>query len=191
MKKQIKIIIQCLLFVFIIIGFIWVGTKDFTKNIVIDNERFDEDYVMVSKDNVFKYVNAVEVYASLKNSAIIFMAYPSNPWSGYYANILNRAAKDAGIEEILYYDFYEDRENKNATYQSIVLSLSNYLTTLDDGSQDIYAPTLLMIKDGKVFHFDNETAFMVGKIDPKDYWNELRTGLKYNNFVTMFKEYLE
>ena len=191
MNKKVKRILQGLLFVLIIIGFIYIGTRDFDTGEVVDNERFDEEYVNVSKDNVFKYASAVDVYASFQKDAIIFMGYPANIWSGYYANILNEAAKASGIKEILYYDFYLDRENKNATYQSVVLSLSNYLMTLDDGTQELYAPTLVIIKDGKVMALDNETAFTKGSIDPEEYCNDYRTGIKYNTFVTMFKEYLE
>ena len=176
MNKKVKRILQGLLFVLIIIGFIYIGTRNFDTGEVVDNERFDEEYVNVSKDNVFKYASAVDVYASFQKD---------------YANILNEAAKASGIKEILYYDFYLDRENKNATYQSIVLSLSNYLMTLDDGTQELYAPTLVIIKDGKVMALDNETAFTKGSLDPEEYWNDYRTGIKYNTFVTMFKEYLE
>ena len=191
MKKKIKRVLQGLTFIAIIIGFIVIGTRDVDKKVVVDNEKFDQDYVNVNKENVFKYVNAVEVSTELKKDAIIFMGYPENVWSGYYANILNEAAKDAGIKEILYYDFYEDRENHNATYQSIVLNLSNYLITLDDGTQEIYAPTLVIVKDGKVIAFDNETAFIRGNLTPEIYWNEYRAGAKYNLFNSMFEEYLE
>ena len=191
MNKKVKLILQGILFVVIIVGFIYIGTRDFNKEVVVDNERFDADYVNVSKDNVFKYANAVEVYQALKGNAIIFMGYPANVWSGYYANILNEAAKDSGIKEILYYDFYDDRENRNGTYQSIVLSLSNYLVTLDDGTEEIYAPTLVIVKDGKVIAFDNETAFTKGNITPEVYWDEYQTGIKYNNFKTMFEAYLK
>ena len=191
MNKKVKLILQSILFVAIIVGFIYIGTRDFNKEVVVDNERFDADYVNVSKDNVFKYANAVEVYQALKGNAIIFMGYPANVWSGYYANILNEAAKDAGIKEILYYDFYEDRENRNGTYQSIVLSLTNYLVTLDDGTEEIYAPTLVIVKNGKVIAFDNETAFTKGNITPEVYWDEYQSGIKYNNFKIMFQEYLK
>ena len=191
MNKKVKLILQGILFVAIIVGFIYIGTRDFNKEVVVDNERFDADYVNVSKDNVFKYANAVEVYQVLKGNAIIFMGYPANVWSGYYANILNEAAKDAGIKEILYYDFYEDRENRNGTYQSIVLSLTNYLVTLDDGTEEIYAPTLVIVKNGKVIAFDNETAFTKGNITPDVYWDEYQSGIKYNNFKIMFQEYLK
>ena len=191
MNKKVKLILQGIFFVLIIVGFIYIGTRDFSEKVVVDNERFDADYALVSKDNVFKYVNAVEVYAALKGDAIIFMGYPANVWSGYYANILNEAAKASGITEILYYDFYDDRENRNGTYQSIVLSLSNYLVTLDDGTEEIYAPTLVIVKDGRVMAFDNETAFTKGNIIPEVYWDEYQSGIKYNNFRTMFQEYLE
>lgn len=191
MKKKIKRVLQGLAFIAIIIGFIVIGTRDFDKKVVVDNEKFDQDYVNVNKENVFKYVNAVEVSTELKQDAIIFMGYPENVWSGYYANILNEAAKDSGIKEILYYDFYEDRENHNATYQSIVLNLTNYLITLDDGTQEIYAPTLVIVKDGKIIAFDNETAFVRGNLTPEIYWNEYKTGAKYNLFKSMFEEYLE
>ena len=191
MNKKVKLILQGILFVLIIVGFIYIGTRDFSEKVVVHNERFDADYTNVSKDNVFKYVNAVEVYAALKGNAIIFMGYPSNVWSGYYANILNEAAKDSGITEILYYDFYEDRENRNGTYQSIVLSLSNYLVTLDDGTEEIYAPTLVIVKNGRIMTFDNETAFTKGNITPEVYWDEYQSGIKYNKFKTMFQEYLE
>lgn len=191
MNKKVKSVLQGILFILIIIAFIYVGTKDFNIEVTVDNEKFDQEYANVSKENVFKYANAVDIYSSLKNSAVIFMGFPQNKWSGYYANILNEAAKDAGITEILYYNFYEDRENRNATYQSIVLNLSNYLTTTDDGTKEIVAPTLVIVKNGKILAFDSETAFTVGNISPDDYWDEYQTGLKYNTFKTMFEEYLK
>lgn len=192
MKKKIKRVLQGLTFIAIIIGFIVIGTRDFDKKVVVDNEKFDQDYVNVNKENVFKYVNAVEVSTRIKKKMQLFLWDIQKMFgSGYYANILNEAAKDAGIKEILYYDFYEDRENHNATYQSIVLNLSNYLITLDDGTQEIYAPTLVIVKDGKVIAFDNETAFIRGNLTPEIYWNEYRAGAKYNLFNSMFEEYLE
>lgn len=190
MDKKVKKVLQVFLFIFIIGGFIYVGTKDFDTEVVIDNERFDQEYANVSSENVFKYASAIDIYTALKGNAVIFMGFPNNKWSGYYANILNEAAKDVGIEEILYYDFYQDRENQNATYQSIVLMLSNYLPTLDDGTQDIFAPTLIIVKNGKIIAYDNETSFVNGNIEPDDYWDEYQTMIKCNTFKVMFAEYL-
>ena len=192
MNKRVKKILQGLLFISIIVAFIYIGTRDFDKKVVVDNEKFDSEYSNVDKNNVFKYVNAQDVYTKINNgNGIIFMGFPSNKWSGYYANILNEAAKQTGITEIYYYDFKSDRENKNATYQSIVLKLSNYVSSLDDGTKNIYAPTLIIYKNGTVIAYDNETAINVGNIKPEEYWNEYRTGLKLNNFIMMFNEYLK
>ncbi len=192
MSKKVKRIIQGVLFVLIVGAFVYIGTKDFTKEVVEDNERFDKDYQNVSKDNVFIYANANDVYATLKSgTGIIFMGFKENAWSGYYANVLNEVAKKNHIKEILYYDFLEDRNNKNATYQSIVLKLSNYVETLDDGKQNVYAPTLVMVKNGEIVAYDDTTSINKGNITPEVYWNEYNTGLKENELTTMFKEYLK
>ena len=191
MNKNLKRILQVILFVLIIGAFIFVGTRDFTKKVTVDNERFDKEYSNVSKDNVFVYANAQDVYTRFKNgNAVVFMGFPSNKWSGYYAEMLNTAAKESGIKEILYYDFKKDREEKNATYQSIVLKLSSYTYTNDNGTQNIYAPTIFIIKDGKVMYFDNETSIMKGNLSPDDYWNENRKAVQINNFKMMFQDYL-
>lgn len=192
MNKDVKKVFQGILFILIIIAFIYIGTRDFSDKIDVDNVKFDSEYSNVDKDNVFVYVTATDVYSKLKNgTAIIFMGFPENEWTGYYANILNQAAKESGIKEIMYYNFLEDRTNKNGTYQSIVLKLSNYMTTKDDGTKDIYAPTLIVIKNGEILAYDNETAFNIGNVLPNEYWNEYRKGLKLNNFKTMFQEYLK
>ncbi len=190
MKKKLIKIFQGIAFIAIIIAFIYVGTLDFSPKEIIDNEKFDQEYEMVSSDNVFVYASARDVYSALKGNAIIFMGFPANKWTGYYANILNEAAKSSNIKEILYYDFYEDRNNKNATYQSIVLKLNNYVLTLDNGTKNIYAPTLVVVKNGNIVYFDNETALILGSTKPEDYWTELKIGLKTNSLKTMFKDYL-
>ncbi len=192
MNKNVIYFIKGILFIIIIGAFIFIGTKDFSKKEILDNEKFDQEYNTVDEDNIFRYVNATEVYSNMKSgNAVIFMGYASNSWSGYYANILNEAAKESGIKEILYYDFYKDRANKNATYQSIVLKLKDYITILDDGTENIYAPMLVVVRDGKILYTDDETALNKGIRNPDLYWNETNKELKKSNFKLMFQEYLK
>lgn len=191
MNKQLKMIIKILLFILIIAAFIFIGTKDFSKKVIVDNEKFDVEYSQVSKDNVFVYTDSQKVYTKFRNdSAIIFMGFASNKWSGYYANLLNTAAKEVGIKEILYYDFQKDRASKNATYESIVLKLKNYLYENDEGHLNINAPTLIIIKNGNIIYFDDETAINKGNVNPDIYWNEDNKNLKINEFKIMFQEFL-
>ncbi|MDE5539015.1 MAG: hypothetical protein K2J20_00840, partial [Bacilli bacterium] len=79
--------------------------------------------------------------------------------------------------------------NQNGTYQSIVLRLKDYIRTLDTGKQELYAPTLVMVKDGEIVAYDDETSINIGSITPEVYWNEYNTGLKINHLKTMFAEY--
>ena len=190
MKTKTKI--DIFLIFLIILGFIYVGTRDFNVVEKEDNKKFDKEYSNVSKDNVFTYVNSNEVYTTIKNgSAIIFMGFPNNNWSGYYAKLVNDAAKEVGVKKILYYDFLEDRNNNNGTYESIVNKLSSFLPVIDTGEQNIYAPTLVIVKNGQIVAFDNETAIKNGNISPDDYWNQYNSGIKIQNLKEMFKNYLE
>ena len=67
------------MFISIICAFIYIGTKDFTKEVIVDNERFDQDYKNVSKDNVFVYANANDIYTVLKGgTGIIYMGFKEN-----------------------------------------------------------------------------------------------------------------
>ncbi len=191
MNKNIKRVIQGLLFILIIIAFIYIGHMDFTPKLEVDNEKFDHDYPLVNKDNVFTYVSASDVYSFLKNgSAVLFMGYPRNEWTGYYASILNDAAKEVGLKEISYYDFYDDRRLSNAVYQSIIIRLSEYLPSTDNNDQDIYAPTLIIVKNGTIIYFDNETSIRNGNIKPADYWTDLNKSAKLRTLKNALQEYM-
>ena len=191
MNKTVKKVLQGILFISIIIAFIFIGTRNFEDNKVVDNEKFDQEYTNVSKDNVFVYQNATEIYNRFRNgSFILFMGYPENIWSGYYANIVNEAAKEAGVKEIYYYNFKNDRDDKNGTYQSIVLKLASYLPVIDDGEQNIYAPTLVVVKDGKVINYNNDTAINIGRLNPEEYWTDLKIASKKSELILMFQDFL-
>ena len=65
------------------------------------------------------------------------------------------------------------------------------MPTLDSGKQDIYAPTLVMVKNGEIIAYDATTSINKGTITPETYWNEYNVGLKENELITMFQNYLK
>ena len=67
----------------------------------------------------------------------------------------------------------------------------NWVNTVENDTQEILAPSLIIVKNGKVIHFDNETAINIGTITPEDYWSIDKTSLKLNNFKTLFQDYLK
>ena len=190
MKK--RTIIDIIL-IFLLLGIlIFLGTRDYSKKTENkDSKRFDKDYSMVSSDNVFKYSSDEEVLNLLKkDNAIIFMGFKENKWSNYYASMLNTAAKNTGVDTIYYYDFLADREKKSVNYVKIVNKISDYLKKDDMDNINLVAPSLVVIKDGVIIFYDDETSITNTSITPEKYWTEYNKTNKLQQFESIFKNYL-
>lgn len=188
MKK--RTIVDLLLIFGLLVLLIFLGRKEYNVDKTKDNKRFDKDYSMVSKDNVFKYIDGEQVLNILDSDGIIFMAFKENEWSNYYANILNTSAKNIGIEEISYYDFLADRNKKSVDYQKIIEKMKNHLKKNDMDEVNLNAPCLVVVKNGTIFAYDDETSFNDATVLPKDYWNEERTQSKLQQFNIIFTAYM-
>lgn len=188
-KNKTQMVIYIILFCLLIYGFIYLGKKDY-KVKVSDNERFSSEFSLVSKDNVFKYVNATDARMVAKGAKGIVLFGTNNDWVNYYAYIVDKIAKEVGIEEIYYYDFIKNRKDNNGTYEDIVKTLSNYVTYNDKGVAEIYAPSLLVVSNDKVILFDSETSFVKGDILPNAYWNSEKIAEKENEIREAFIKYL-
>ena len=188
-KNKTQMVIYIILFCLLIYGFIYLGKKDY-KVKVSDNERFSSEFSLVSKDNVFKYVNATDARMVAKGAKGIVLFGTNNDWVNYYAYILDKVAKEVGIGEIYYYDFIKNRKDNNGTYEDIVKTLSNYVTYNDKGVAEIYAPSLLVVSNDKVILFDSETSFVKGDILPNAYWNSEKIAEKENEIREAFIKYL-
>ena len=188
-KNKTQMVIYIILFCLLIYGFIYFGKKDY-KVKVSDNERFSSEFSLVSKDNVFKYVNATDARMVAKGAKGIVLFGTNNDWVNYYAYIVDKVAKEVGIEEIYYYDFIKNRKDNNGTYEDIVKTLSNYVTYNDKGVAEIYAPSLLVVSNDKVILFDSETSFVKGDILPNAYWNSEKIAEKENQIREAFIKYL-
>lgn len=188
-KNKTQMVIYIILFCLLIYGFIYLGKKDY-KVKVSDNERFSSEFSLVSKDNVFKYVNATDARMVAKGAKGIVLFGTNNDWVNYYAYIVDKVAKEVGIEEIYYYDFTKNRKDNNGTYEDIVKTLSNYVTYNDKGVAEIYAPSLLVVSNDKVILFDSETSFVKGDILPNAYWNSEKIAEKENQIREAFIKYL-
>ncbi len=189
-KNKWQMVIYFILFVILIGAFIYLGTLDYDESLP-DNEQFAEDFSLVSEDNVFKYVNATDALMVANGTKGIVLFGTHNEWVNYYANIVNKVAKEVGIDTIYYYDFVSNRQDNNGTYETIVERLSDYVTYNDYGTPEIYAPSLLVVSGDEVLLFDTETAFVRGDIAPSEYWNSFNESAKIQELRNVFTEYLE
>lgn len=178
-KSKTQMIIYIIIFCIFIALFIYFGSFEETANKVSDSDKFINEYKEITTDNVFVYLNAQDTLNYIKNdNVLILFGYKNNSYVGYYANILNEVAKEVSIKKIYYYDMTEDRKYKNGSYESIVNYLKDYVITLDDGSQNIYAPTFLVKRAGIIRLFDDEDAFVHGYNSAEEYFDNYRTNLK-------------
>ena len=190
-KSKTQMVIYILLFIIFIALFILIGKTDYEqgKN---DAIKFNKDFPSIEKDNVYKYISVVKAGDIVQSGkGIILFGHKNSKWVESYANLVNSVAKEVGIKEIYYYDLLDDRKNNNATYESMINKLDNYVYTNDLGKKEIYAPTLLVMKKGKVLLFDTDTNFIKGTITPEVYYNKYNYGEKYNELKTVFNEYLK
>ncbi len=188
-KSKTQMIIYLIVFCLLIYAFIYLGKKDYNVKLP-DNERFASEFSMVSEDNVFKYVSAVDARMVSRKAKGIVLFGTNNEWVDYYAYMVNKIAKEVGIEEIYYYDFTKNRKDNNGTYEDIVKNLSEYATYNDKGVAEIYAPSLLVVSNDKVLLFDSETSFIKGKTTPSEYWNQQKTLEKEEMLRQVFTQYM-
>lgn len=189
-KSKTQMVIYIIIFCLLIYAFIYLGKKEYKVELP-DNEKFSSMFSMVSTDNVFKIVNATEAKMVSRGAKGIVLFGTENEWVNYYAYIVNKIAKEVGVEEIYYYDFTKNRKDNNGTYEDIVKNLSNYVTYNDKGVAEIYAPSLLVVSKDEVLLFDSDTSFIKGKTTPSTYWNSFTQGEKEQNLRAVFTEYLK
>lgn len=189
-KSKTQMVIYIIIFCLLIYAFIYLGKKEYKVELP-DNEKFSSMFSMVSTDNVFKIVNATEARMVSRGAKGIVLFGTENEWVNYYAYIVNKIAKEVGIEEIYYYDFTKNRKDNNGTYEDIVKNLSNYVTYNDKGVAEIYAPSLLVVSKDEVLLFDSDTSFIKGKTTPSTYWNSFTQGEKEQELRAVFTEYLK
>ena len=193
-KNKLQMIIYILLMIIILILFIVIGKHDFNKNISTEAEQFNQIFTNVPKENVFKFSNAQEVnniINSKKSKSIILFGFKANNWTSYYAQYIDEVAKEMDIKEVLYYDFESDRKDKNGTYETIVNSLSVYTKYTDYNTSEIYAPTLLVVKNGEILLYDDSTAVRSGNYTPDIYWQDYQIEDFKSTLRLVFAEYLK
>lgn len=191
-KNKTQLVIYTIIFIICIILFIVIGKTDFQKDIDTEAEKFSSLYNMVSEDNLYVFCDATDVLNIIDGrSGVILMGFPSNKWTNYYANILDEVSKELKIDKIYYYNFQKDREESNGTYETIVKRLNVYVPVDDEGFQDIQAPTVLIVKNGDIIGYFDDTSIMKGNVTPEIYYNENQKSLVYEGFITALNEYIK
>ncbi len=179
--------------IFMFVAFIYLGTKDYNVPVkdFNDQENFTKDFG-ITNENIYDYKTASEILEIMNTgTGVIFFAFPENVWSHTYASLLNDVAKYYGLNEIYYYNFFNDRIMNNSYYENIVKKLNAYLPVLDNGTRNIYAPSMIMVKNGEIIAYDDETSILHGDVTVDDYWTYERQENKRVQLGVYFEKFLE
>lgn len=155
------------------------------------NNNFNNEYNLIDENNVFVYKSIDDILITLdKGTGIIFLGFPESSWCQNYVKYLNDVAVSKNIDIIYYYNFKSIRDNNTEKYKKLVSRLDDYLFLDDTGSYRLYAPTLVIVKEGKILSFDNETSLMTNPILPNEYWTEEKINSFKEKIGNYFDEYL-
>lgn len=156
----------------------------------VSNKKFNEEYTLVDKDNVYVYKSINEIINVLSNgTGIVYLGFPECPWCQRYVVYLNILAKEYNVKEIYYYNIKDARSNNTKEYQKIVEILNDLLPYDDNGNKKVFVPTVVFVKNGKVIALDDETSTISDGTTPDEYWNQERINLFNSKMDSYFKTY--
>ena len=152
--------------------------------------------IEINKDNPIIYLNDENIVKELKEGdKIIYFGFPDCNWCRAALPVLLKSAEENGVEKIYYYDFGEVREafekNKNnekaKIYQQIIEVLdSNITSTYESGAKKgekrLSAPTVVLMKDGKVSSFHYRT------VESHQNYNKNLTTEEYNELYKIYED---
>lgn len=172
--KKAKMIFLGLLVLVLIAIIVLVIVKANDKDEKTDAMKFKEEYSEVADDNVFVYKDIDEIIDIMEDgSGVIYLGFPECPWCQAYVKYLDEVAKEMEIDEVYYYNIYEDRKNNTENYKKIVKLLSERLQKDEDGNKRVFVPNVSFHANGKLVGNNNETSLDTNGIEtPSDYWTE-------------------
>ena len=171
-NKIVRRIIYFILFAILIAGFIYLGEK------YKDNSKVKvytiEDYYPDIDSNIFEVVSGSKLINVLKDKGdhLILVGSSKSKYSQKYITELKTVLRELNINNIIYYDSYSDKSQKNSNYYAIRKLLAGNLITTDGSNQNLLAPSFYIIKNGEVKYYNIETAVMKNTDNPEKYWTE-------------------
>ena len=187
-----KRLVQVIVFILLIAAFIYLGSRDYKDKVKQNKKSNDPRDVLISDDTVFIETNHSKILSKLStnSSFILYACINENKLCSKYGMLIDEIAKNYEINDVYYYDFKQDRDNNNGTYQKIISKLDKYLLTDDLGEQDLHAPTLIFVKNGSIYAFDDSLSSYHGNKKIDEVWNEETINYKREYLIDTMEGYL-
>lgn len=177
------------------------------------NEYTDKNYleVNIDRENPIVYKTGKEILDVLKEEdAFVYFGFASCPWCRNAVTSLLDAAKEMNLKTIYYVDIYDIRDTYKFTgsiepeqtkkgtdaYYAILKFLGKYLekcyvkddsgNMYDTGVTRLYAPSFVVVKNGKVLDF--HTGTVESQADPSVELDDKQKEELTNTFKDMIEK---
>ncbi len=145
-----KLVALLLTFLLVLAGCNMVEVTKVEDDTKTDAIRFSKEYELNDNNNIYVYATYDNVMDTIESgSGIIYLGFPSCDLCTKIVPVLNKAAKEKNIDEILYYNFKDIRENNTDEYRKLTNVLSDYIKD-DEEKSKIKAPTIVFVNNGNI-----------------------------------------
>lgn len=180
MKKLVAVLLTFLL---VLTGCSKVKVTKIKDDIKTDAIKFSSEY-KITKNNVYEYATYGNIIDTLNDgTGIIYLGFPKCDLCKAVVPILNDVAKEKDIKSILYYNFKEIRSNNTNEYQELVVKLSDYVKSDEEGTKRITAPTIIFVNKGDI------VGVYIGTMSSDS--EEIITEEEKNNLQNNFKSLID
>lgn len=146
-----KLVVLLLTFLLVLVGCSTVEIKKVEDDVETDAIKFNKEYHLGDDKNVYKYAIYDNVMDTIENgTGIIYLGFPSCALCKEITPLLNEVAKKKGIDEILYYNFKDIRENNTEEYVKLTNILYDYIKEDEQEDKKIKAPTIIFVNKGNI-----------------------------------------
>lgn len=130
--------------------------------------QIEEDYPSLEgKDPIVTYIDgnkAVELLNS-KDNAIIVFGFKVCPWCQACIQYVDEIAKEKGYKEVYYLDIKDMRDNEESADRDIYLNIYNKIKEKIGNPEKIYAPTVIVLKEGIITGYNEGTVVSHERVD--------------------------
>ena len=181
-KDLIRKGIYGIIFIAMLAAFIYLGNK-YAGNSEVKVLTITDYYKEIKKDN-FQVISGNKFIKLFdEGKYIIVIGSSESVYSQKYITEVNKIIEELGIKDAKYYDIINDKVQGNSNYFKIVEKLDGYLITTDSSVNNLLAPSLYIIENGKVKYYNIETSAMKNTDTVEDYWT-LTQEFKFKEEIT-------
>ena len=169
-KSIIRKIIYIILFLLMAVAFVFLSEKYASNS--QPKVYTIKDYYPDNQNTYYEVVTGTKMISLLRNGHnLIFIGSSSSQYSQKYIEEIDKIFNELKIDKVYYYDLNNDKYQKNSNYYEIRELLEGYLTTTDDNTNNLLAPSLYIVNNGQVEYYNTGTSTMKNTSSVESYWS--------------------